>query len=587
MRILLPVIMLLCSSYLAHAQTYRLEKTNWQDAGYQGAKPVFSRVVDLLQYGADPTGTLSSNTALTNAVSALNGQAGVILFPAGTYYFDAAVNINRDSIVFRGAGHDSTLLRFDLGRQVQNLITIEGSLSTTDSALLTSSGIKNALSVAVSNATAFRPGDWVVLNMNDQAFMTSSWAYGSLSQTMQVQSVSGNNITFSSPLRFNYAATNRPVIRKIIPRQQVGFECLKLQRLDATAGQSSNLVFDRAVNCWVNGIESDTTNFAHIEINRSAHIDVTNSYLHHAFAFGGNGQAYGVLLQFGSNECKVEANYFKRLRHSMLLQAGANGNVLGYNYSVDPFWTEPSLPDSSAGDIVLHGNWAFMNLAEGNFIRNIVIDDSHGKNGPFNTFLRNRADGFGIFMNFNPPTDSVQFVGNEITNTLIGLNFLQGAGHFTYGNNYRGTITSGSAAIPDTSLYLLPGQRPPCPGSYDAWPVVGRPGGYNTGTIYAKARVIAGQTAACSCPLPGSSHIRNNSLSMEWVVYPNPADEQIELRLTSGRADRVEIHSMDGRLLHTYQQPAATLDIRHLSPGIYLVRVLSGSEVGTKRFIKR
>lgn len=587
MRIIITLVALFYA-YTGSAQQYRVERTNWQDAGYEGTRPVFTQSVSVLQYGADNTGVSSCNTALTSAINALNGRPGIILFPAGTYYFDAAVHIGRDSIILRGAGHDSTRLRFNLAGQLQSLITINGGPATADTAMLSAGGARSATSLQVADASRFQPGDWVVLAMDDQAYTTSAWAYGSVSQTMQVQSKAGNVLTFRSPLRFGFPLANRPVIRKINPRHHIGIECLKVQRLDATAGQSSNIVFDRAVNCWVNGIESDTTNFAHIEINRSAHIEVINSYLHHAFSFGGNGQAYGVLLQFGSNECKIEANYFRRLRHSMLLQAGANGNVLAYNYSIDPYWTEPSLPDSAAGDLVLHGNWPFMNLAEGNFVRNIVIDDSHGKNGPLNTFLRNRADGFGIFMNFSPPTDSVQFIGNEITNPLIGLNFLQGAGHFTYGNNYQGTITSGTASIPDTSLYLPVGQRPPCPAGYDAWPVVGRPGGYNTGTIYAKARVLAGQTASCAACLPSANAIlRTASSPMVWSVYPNPADDHITLQLDHAKADRLEIYTMDGRLVSSRDKPERLQPVGHLSPGIYMLRIISGAETGTKKLVKR
>ena len=404
---------------------------------------------------------------------------------------------------------------------------------------------------------------------------------------MQVQAVSGSTVTFASPFRFNYLLANRPVIRRIMPRNNVGMECLKIRRQDTTAGQASNIAFDRAVNCWVSGIESDTTNFAHIEINRSSNIEVSNSYLHDAFAYGGNGQAYGVLLQFGSNECKVEANYFNHLRHSMLLQAGANGNVLAYNYSTHPYWTEPGLPDSSAGDLVLHGNYPFMNLAEGNIVRNIVIDDSHGKNGPLNTFFRNRAEGYGIFMNFNPATDSVQFIGNEITNNQIGLNFINGSGHFIYGNNYRGAITSGTDAIPDTSLYLPAGQKPPCPAGYAAWPAIGRPGGYNTGTIYASLRVLAGKPAACACialPATGLSQLPG---AANWNVYPDPADGYFEIRGGSS-IDRVALYNMAGILVEQQEHPAGNRFLTDRLPaGIYVLRIIANRQTAIRKLTIR
>lgn len=417
--------------------------------------------------------------------------------------------------------------------------------------------------------------------------MSSSWAYESLSQMMQIQSINGHTITFRSPFRFTYEAGQHPLIRKIIPRNNVTIECLKLKRHDATAGQASNIAFERAVNCRINGIESDSANFAHVEVNHSSNIEITNSYFHDAFAYGGNGQGYGVLLQFGTNECKVEANYFDHLRHSMILQAGANGNVLAYNYSTNPHWTETGLPDSSAGDMVLHGNYPFMNLSEGNFVRNIVIDDSHGKNGPLNTFFRNRASGYGIFMNFNPATDSVQFIGNEITNSQIGLNFIQGNGHFLWGNNYRGALTNGTAAIPDASLYLPTGQKPPCPDGYDPWPVVGRPGGYNTGTIYAQARVLAGKPAACNCvPVTATTTIPQWPAVQEVSIYPNPAGQQFMIR-GNIIADRAAVLDGTGKTIITVDHPADNIvSVSRLVPGIYFVRITAGKDVVVKKLVK-
>jgi hypothetical protein len=57
--------------------------------------------------------------------------------------------------------------------------------------------------------------------------------------------------------------------------------------------------------------------------------------------------------------------------------------------------------------MVLHGNYPFANLFEGNINQNTVIDNSHGKNGPYNTFFRNRSELWGVVMNNSPATDSV------------------------------------------------------------------------------------------------------------------------------------------------------------------------------------
>ena len=98
-------------------------------------------------------------------------------------------------------------------------------------------------------------------------------------------------------------------------------------------------------------------NFAHVEVSNSIGINVENSYFKDAFAYGSGGAGYGVALQYSSGDCYVHANVFEHLRHSILLQAGANGNVIGYNYSISPYWTGTSLPTNAAGDLVLHGNY--------------------------------------------------------------------------------------------------------------------------------------------------------------------------------------------------------------------------------------
>ncbi len=315
----LPALLLLLATSL-NAQTYKTVKGAWQRAGYTGTKPVFPTTLNVHDYGADTTGAHPCDAALTGAITALNGRPGNIYFPAGTYLFNEPIHINRDSIVLRGAGYDATVLRFRPTGGASNLINIAGTASV-DTSALSADAMRGATSVSADRGT-FHAGDWLNLSMDDRDLMTSSWAYGSLAQTFQINAVVDDTLFFSSPLRASFFRAKRATLRRIIPRNNIGIECLKIQRMDATPDQTSNIVFDYAANCWVTGVESDSANFAHIEINRSANIDVTGCYIHGAFAYGGGGQGYGILVQFGSGECRAEANYFNHLRHSMVLQAG-------------------------------------------------------------------------------------------------------------------------------------------------------------------------------------------------------------------------------------------------------------------------
>jgi hypothetical protein len=132
-------------------------------------------------------------------------------------------------------------------------------------------------------------------------------------------------------------------------------------------------------------------------------------------------------------------------------------------------------------------------LFEGNTGQNIVIDDSHGTNGPYNTFFRNRADLYGIYMNSNPPSNNQNLVGNEVTSnaSFQGLYTLAGTGHFAYGNNIRGTIMpAGTAVLTDTSYYRE--TKPSYFSSGATWPSIGPPNTIGSGTIPAQQRQSLG-----------------------------------------------------------------------------------------------
>lgn len=560
---------------------------NWKDAGFKGTKPVYTQTVNIMSFGGNNTNTAPNNTALNNAINSLNNKGGVVYFPKGVYSFTGQVSVNRDSITFKGAGYDSTNLRFNLSGVLNSCINILGSQVNADTTSFAEPGIRDSSSVNVLNAGIFQTGQWVYLQTTDNTYMNDSWAYGSLGQIMQIKTISGNKITFQSPFRFYYKLTLQPKIKKITPKKAIGFECMKVQRLDATSNQTSIFNFDKAVQCWMHGIESDSTNFAHVEFNRCSNIDVTNSYFHHAFAYGGGGQGYGVVLQFSSNECRIENNIFQNLRHSMLFQAGSNGNVCGYNYSFNPYWSQFPFPANSAGDIVLHGNFPFANLFEGNINQNTVIDNSHSFNGPYNTLFRNRSETYGVVMNNNPATDSVQFLGLEVTNSSTGQYLLYGNGHLQYGNKINGVLTpTGTSNLTENSLYLFNNQKPLCfnPGNNN-WPVIGIPNGFNTGSNSAKDRAMMGVYAPCVCTATFTTGKSEPVAETNGGIYPNPVNQI--LNISNENITEIAVYSMEGSTVITKRGKEITqVDVSGLKQGIYLIGIKNKKGIKTYKFIK-
>ncbi|MEM7390932.1 MAG: immunoglobulin domain-containing protein, partial [Verrucomicrobiota bacterium] len=240
----------------------------------------------------------------------------------------------------------------------------------------------------------------------------------------------------------------------------------------------------------VRGIEAYNGFGGHIGLQYSTHIDVTGNYIHEAHEYDGGGSGYGVRMEFKSSECLVEDNIFRMLRHAMLSQAGPNGNVFGYNYSRENYWNNGINPTDLTSDITGHGNMVYANLFEGNICQHIWIDDSHGDNGPLNTFFRNRAELRGINVSTGQ-TEGQNYVGNEAfenTYTLFFVNWpgdgysLQGGNNFEHGNltESDGLQAPGTATLGDYSYYLScnPTSPPPVP---DFWtltnsiPTIGPP----------------------------------------------------------------------------------------------------------------
>lgn len=574
-RIIALLLLTITVVFCGTAQTIPHERTvDWSLVGLNNGIQDYQNAVNIEDYGGTGDGSISNNGAFLNAINSLNNTPGVILFNEGTYLFDQVINLP-DNTIIRGKGAGLTTLKFTASG---DLIQAKGTIENQEINVIHSAEKEQNYLVLESNH-GFNPGDFILLTLNDDTLVTSSWALRSVGQINTIDSIHLDTIFLKKPLRMGYPLSSSPWIKKIIPRKNTGIECLRILRGSNDNFQSNNILFEYCVESWVKGIESDSCNYAHIAISNSSNIEVRNSFFHNAYSYGNGGKGYGVMIHMTSGECLVENNTFKQLRHAMILQAGANGNVFGYNYSLSPYWTEVSLPSGSAGDMVLHGNYAYANLFEGNIGQNIVIDDSHGKNGPYNTFFRNRAEHYGIFMNNAPASDRQNIVGNEVTNTglTLGLYLLFGTDHFLHGNIVKGVVNpSGTQALPEASYYH------PFPPAFlsniGSFPAIGTPLVYNSGTNAAKTNYLAGIYSYCHADLPPSSvGIEQHKQDSPVTIYPNPSTGIIHVQLNKKNNENSSIHiyNLSGTLVHstTLSAQEEILTISSLKAGFYLVHI--------------
>jgi hypothetical protein len=581
-KILAVLFSLVMNCYSSFSQSIPLSRiVDWSLAGLRTSVAEPSLFINVTAFGASGDGTTLNDAAVQNAISSASGSPAVIYFPAGTYLFNSSLNIPA-GIIIRGDSTSTTLLKFDLSGAAIDLLKITGTTSTAEYDLLASS-FKDDEYIIASAPSTISAGDYIKLYQDDSSLVISSWAIGSVAQIIEIQNVNGDTLFLDSPLRRDFLLSDHARIRELSVKKNVGLECFKIERIDATVGQSSNISMNYAANCWVRGVESNMTNFAHLAISNSTNIEISGCYFHHAFAYGGGGQGYGALLQFSSGEVLVENNIFKNLRHSMILQAGANGNVFAYNYSRDPYWNEGSLPSNSAGDIVLHGNYPFANLFEGNLCQNMIIDNSHDINGPYNTLFRNRAAGYGLIMNTSPATNDQNFVANEITNTapFMGQYYLSGTGHYQYGNNVKGTITpAGTTGVSPDSYYY---SSTPLFFGATAWPPFGAPQPYNTGTIPALQNYNAGFYT--NCEQDSTITGLHSETINEIVIYPNPGNGIFYIPANKSGSDYlIQAYNCHGQMiLNKVLASGSTQEFQLFEKGIYFISLQwSGGILNTK-----
>ncbi len=484
----------------------------WRHAGHSGDIIVPGIIADVRRFGAAGNGIANDQPAVAAAIASLNGMQGVIYFPSGIYLIRSPI-IVPSGVVLCGQSPADTTLLFDF---VGHAIQIYGN-ETGPWIPLVKPAAMHEDTLVISGGSGFSVGDYALLRQgNDPSWnITDAWAFYSAGQVVRITAVTENTLTLERPLRHRYPLVRNPEIRLIESNTNSGVDNLKLQRLlagdAATRDNSYTIHFSCAAQGWVRGVYSYKAFGSHIAIDNSTQIEVTGCYINDAHEYDGGGSGYGVKVQFRSGECLIENNIFRVLRHAILLQAGANGNVFGYNYSRD---AKSDSHPSWAGDVSLHGNYPYANLFEGNIVQHLWIDNSHnGINGPFNTFFRNRAEKCGFNMT-DRNADSQNVVGNELfeggflARFAVGNGYCLGGGnHFTYGNNTKagGLQPPGTDALADYSYYLNdnPLKMPEWWTISDTLPFIGPPRDFVPDKNNpARARYLSGGALTVGPPTP-------------------------------------------------------------------------------------
>jgi hypothetical protein len=136
--------------------------------------------------------------------------------------------------------------------------------------------------------------------------------------------------------------------------------------------------------CWVKGVESNYTDGDHVSIQWGYRDEVRDSYFSNAFLHVPGGHDSDIQIALKTSASLIENNILERNHESVMLEWGAAGNVIAYNYMMGEF--DSGAPNVMIGGVDYHGAHPQFNLLEGNVLTAIYADSVWGSSSDTTAF---------------------------------------------------------------------------------------------------------------------------------------------------------------------------------------------------------
>lgn len=531
---------------------------NWSSAG------ISSNVVTIrtnrcgstiAPYGS--SGSPASPATINKAIAACPSGDYVQLGP-GTFYLSSGIIIQaKNNVTLRGMGADQTFLVFSGADPCMGFysdICVEsGDLNwkggPSNLVNWTSGYAQGTTTITLASVPNLRVGYPIILDQADDTsdsggvivcdtnsgFICSSQGNGGgaqRSERNQIQIVtvtgcgsvttpgvpcSGTNVSVTiSPGLYmpNWSASKTPQAWWANnPVQGVGIE--DLSQDDTASGNAIGIEFFNALNSWAKGVRGIQSSRAHVEIQMSQHVAITNSYFF--LTANSTSTSYGVECYTGS-DLLIENNVFQGVSSPEMINGACEGTVVAYNYNILNYYTSSSGYALAATNV--HTAGADLVLWEGNHFNQIYADNFHGTHN-LDTAFRNYIPGnlpacwisgssystatFGACNNNLAPVvvqngRFFNFVGNVLgqSGTQTGYDIYpggtaSGVGIYEFGFGDLDTMTG--VTVPNNTSVQ---QTVMLWGNYDT---------VNAGTRFVASEVpnsLTGGAATFSNPVPGS-----------------------------------------------------------------------------------
>jgi len=209
---------------------------------------------------------------------------------------------------------------------------------------------------------------------------------------LQVTSVSGTTIGFTPALYSAYSRT--PLVATMTATLYAGVEALQVYANNT--GYVADFMMSGCAYCWIKGVEANYTDGDFVQVHYGYRDEVRDSYFSNAYSHTPGTTDSDVFIVNETSATLVENNIIERGHASVMMNWGAAGNVIAYNYTEGEF--DSGSPNFLIGGVNFHGAHPQFNLLEGNVIDRIEPDEIWGSSST-GTAFRNWTRGTTMVCN--------------------------------------------------------------------------------------------------------------------------------------------------------------------------------------------
>ena len=217
------------------------------------------------------------------------------------------------------------------------------------------------------------------------------------SEIKEIGSVSGNTVTFTSPLSIGYRTSHTAQLTRYTATgsqstaNSIHVTNAGVENLTTIGGADGEIRFENAAYSWAKNVEVTQWIGEGIDIDGSFRVEVRDSYIHTGSWPEPGGAGYAISFAAGSSEALIENNISIDVNKVMVFRSSGAGSVVAYNYT-DDSWIYGTETWVEVGINASHMAGPHHVLFEGNYSFNADSDYTHG-NAIYLTFFRNWLSG--------------------------------------------------------------------------------------------------------------------------------------------------------------------------------------------------